>query len=204
MARLSSKNLGYINWEPYIPVMFSRFLRNFNLPVSYRQKTSSKTHKIDVSAMALWIVCALNGDNNSAFFHLEKFMQTIETYLHPANSGRWTLKLLDFLRRLSFHFVQRVHCERERKPSWELPVPDHYKLTDEDIDRFVNVLKPCMQQAIFSRGSNDASFAFQYIASIRPNIIIPIILEKLYASMDNLTEPHKYTSSMMCLKAVTR
>lgn len=90
------------------------------------------------------------------------------------------------------------------KEYWETPIPAWYKLDDDDIDRFVNILKPNIQQAIFSRSSNDISFAIQYLGTIRPNIIVPIILEKLYSSMDSLTEPHKYTSSMMCLKAVAR
>lgn len=117
---------------------------------------------------------------------------------------RWTTRLLEFLRRISFLFVQRIHCERERKPTWEVPIPDHYKLSDENIDRFISILKPCLQQAIFSRGISDISFSLQYLAALRPNVIVPIVLEKLYSSMDSLTEPHKYTSSMMCLKSVVR
>lgn len=56
MARLARCNIGYIDWEPYIPLMFTRFLRSLNLPVSYKNVQSSKHHKLDPSAIALWIV----------------------------------------------------------------------------------------------------------------------------------------------------
>lgn len=88
MARLSSHNIGRINWEPYLPVMFVRFLRTLNLPVGYRKRQSSKQYKIDLSAMAMWIACILGPETETAFFHLEKFMQTLESYYHPANIGR--------------------------------------------------------------------------------------------------------------------
>lgn len=88
MARLAKYNIGYINWEPYIPIMFVRFLRTLHLPVGYKQKQSSKMYKIDIHAMTMWIVCTFGGGNDTAFIHLEKFMQTLESYCHPANTGR--------------------------------------------------------------------------------------------------------------------
>lgn len=88
MARLSCHNVGRINWEPYTPIMFVRFLRTLNLPVGYRKRQSGKQYKIDISAMALWIVSSLGPETETAFFHLQKFMQILESYYHPANLGR--------------------------------------------------------------------------------------------------------------------
>ncbi|XP_018576290.1 proteasome activator complex subunit 4 [Anoplophora glabripennis] len=205
MTSIARFQIGYIDWEPYVPTMFVRFQRTLQLPVTFKQRQLGKQHKIDTSAMAIWIICALNGNNNTAFFHFEKLMQSLESYYHPANTGRWTPKLRELLRQLSYYFIQRVHCERYKTPSWEFHVPDHYKLTDENIDKFVNILKPCIEQAMFSRmGSQDTSLALQYLASLRPNIIIPMTLDKLYSSMYSLTEPHKLTSSMMGVIAVGR
>lgn len=111
----------------------------------------------------------------------------------------------EFLKKLAYFFIQRVHWERYQNDSWENNVPEHYRLTDEDIDRFVNILKPCIEPAVFSRlGSQDVSLALSYLASLRPNLIIPGILDKLYSSMDILTEPHKLTSNMMAVIAIGR
>lgn len=35
-SRLADNNIGYINWEPVMPLMFSKILNNFGLPVGYR------------------------------------------------------------------------------------------------------------------------------------------------------------------------
>ncbi|KAK9752669.1 Proteasome-substrate-size regulator, mid region [Popillia japonica] len=205
MARLAKYNIGYINWEPYIPIMFVRFLRTLHLPVGYKQKQSSKMYKIDIHAMTMWIVCTFGGGNDTAFIHLEKFMQTLESYCHPANTGRWTPKIREFLKKISFYFVQRVHYERYRTPSWDYRANPDYILTDAEIDRFVAILKPCIEQAIFMKqGVQDIVLTLNYLACLRPNILIPITLDKLYSSMDSLTEPHKLTSSIVCVTAVSR
>lgn len=59
MANLAYYNIGYIDWEPYIPMMFSRFLRSFNLPVFYKQTSAMRVAKLDTSPMALWIVSVI-------------------------------------------------------------------------------------------------------------------------------------------------
>ncbi|KAK4885236.1 hypothetical protein RN001_001507 [Aquatica leii] len=205
LARLASYNNGRINWEPYIPIMFVRFKRAFHLPVSYRKRQSMRPFKIDVAAMANWMVCCLGGTSEVAFYHLEKFLQTLETYYHPANFGKWSPKLRELLKKLAFYFVQRVHCERFKKPTWEFQTSDDFKLTDADIERFVKIMKPCLEQAMFSgHGSQEVAFAMQYLAALRPDIIVPIVLDKLYTSMDSLTEPHKLTSSMICTTSIAR
>ncbi|CAG9839520.1 unnamed protein product [Diabrotica balteata] len=205
MTGLARFQIGQIDWQPYIPKMFVRFQRTFQLPVAFKQRHQGRNHKMDISAIALWIVCILNGDKNDAFFHFEKFMQCLESYFYPANTGRWTTKLRELLRTLSFYMIQRVHCERYKAPSWEFHVPDHFKLTDADLDRFVNILKPCIEQALYNRiGLQDTSLTLQYLSCLRPNIIIPMTLEKLYSSMNSLTEPHKLTSSMMAVIACGR
>lgn len=89
MTGLARFQIGRIDWQPYIPAMFVRFQRTFQLPVAFKQRHMGRFHKIDISAMAMWIVCVLNGDKNVAFFHFEKFMQTLESYFYPANTGRY-------------------------------------------------------------------------------------------------------------------
>ncbi|CAH0550528.1 unnamed protein product [Brassicogethes aeneus] len=205
LARLSIFNMGRIDWEPYVSTMFARFIRTLQLPVVFKQKQLGKHHKIDIFPIAIWITSTLNGDKNSVFYQFEKFMHTLESYFYQANNGRWTGKLRELIRKLSYYFVQRVHYERYKKQVWEMHIVDSFRLTDDDIDRFVNVMRPCVEQAMFSRmGQQETCLTLQYLASLRPNIIVPVTLEKLSASMDSLTEPHKLTSSMMGVIAVGR
>lgn len=68
IAHLAYNNIGYIDWEPHIPLMFSRFLRSFNLPVQYKQSFSSKKPKIDTNCISYWIVATLVKQLFSFFF----------------------------------------------------------------------------------------------------------------------------------------
>jgi proteasome activator subunit 4 len=75
-----------------------------------------------------------------------------------------------------------VICCRERykKLTWETPVPDSHRLTEEDITNFVESIKPVAMQAMFSKmGLIEVSQAFQHLATLRPAIIIPQIIERL-------------------------
>lgn len=59
--------------------------------------------------------------------------------------------------------------------------------------------------AMFGKmGGIDAGQALQHLATIRPNLIIPDVMERLYSVLDSLTEPHKLTASMNCVVSVAR
>jgi hypothetical protein len=85
-----------------------------------------------------------------------------------------------------------VICCRERykKLTWETRVPDSHRLTEEDITNFVESIKPVAMQAMFSKmGLIEVSQAFQHLATLRPAIIIPQIIERLaMCSVRILTE----------------
>ncbi|XP_015588278.1 proteasome activator complex subunit 4B [Cephus cinctus] len=204
ISRLALYNIGYIDWEPHIPLMFTRFIRCLNLPVSYKQTQSSKHHKIEMPPIAIWIVSTL-GNGSSTQTYLEKFLKTVETYLYPANFGRWLVKLKDLLKKLPYYFILRLHKERYAKPTWERPIPDTHKLTDSEIDAFVKSMIPVAMTAMFSRlGVIDVCQALHYLATVRPSLVIPDVLERMYSTFDSLTEPHKLTASMVCMVSVAR
>ncbi|XP_015178192.1 PREDICTED: proteasome activator complex subunit 4B-like [Polistes dominula] len=204
MATLASQNIGYIDWEPYIPLMFARFVRCFNLPVSYKQTQDMKTHKMDTLSIAIWIVSVL-GNKSSAQIYLEKFLKSIETYFQPANVGKWSGKLREFLMKLPYRFILRIHKERYAKRTWETPIPDEYKLTDEDIDTFVKSMMPLAMTAMFTRlNASDPCLALQYLANMRPNLVIPQVVDRMYSTLDSLTEPHKLTAAMVGMISVAK
>jgi proteasome activator subunit 4 len=54
-------------------------------------------------------ISVLQGGGSTAQKYLDKFMKAIESYFHPANFGRWLVKLKDLLRKLPYYFIQRLH-----------------------------------------------------------------------------------------------
>jgi proteasome activator subunit 4 len=74
----------------------------------------------------------------------------------------------------------KLHDFSERfKPSWNTATPDTHKLTDDDITAFVKCSKDVVLLSMFSKiGSHDAALAFQHLAAMRPEIMIPPLLER--------------------------
>lgn len=58
---------------------------------------------------------------------------------------------------------------------------------------------------MFSRvGAYEASIAFHQLAQLRPNLVIPPILDRLYSALDTVTEPHRLTATLQCIVSVIR
>lgn len=66
-------------------------------------------------------------------------------------------------------------------------------------------LKPIAFQAMYSRmPAQNVGRMFKYLSDLRPEIIIPGVIERVYATLESLTEPHKLTASLQCLVSVSR
>uniref|UniRef100_A0A6B2EKU9 Proteasome activator complex subunit 4 n=1 Tax=Phlebotomus kandelakii TaxID=1109342 RepID=A0A6B2EKU9_9DIPT len=204
MASTSSHNIGRIDWEPYLPVMFTRILRSVDLPVVYKNIGSSRNQNLWASSVSMWIVSIL-GPKSTGQKYLDKFMGTIESYLHPANSGKWVHYLSDILVQLVKYFEGRLIAERYRKPSWMRRVPEEHRLTEDCVTAFVVSMKPVAFQVMYSRvGSSDVGKVFKLLADLRPELIIPGVIERVYTTLDSLTEPHKLTAALQCFVSVAR
>lgn len=219
-------NIGKIDWEPYMPSIFTRVMRALELPVNYKNMSSVRNQHFTLSSAAreftallvhtsllncflsffsqVWIVSVL-GPNSSAQEHLTCLMGAIETYVHPANTGKWLEMISDLLVNLVIMFERRLVDERFTKPSWIRPIPESHRLTETCITNFVICFRPVAMQAIYSRmNSNDVGKIFKALAELRPELIIPSVIERVFNNLDLLTEPHKLTASLKTLVRVSR
>ncbi|KAG9344464.1 hypothetical protein JZ751_011134 [Albula glossodonta] len=206
-ARLANDNIGYIDWDPYIPKIFTRILRSLNLPVGTSQMLVPRylTNAYDIGHVVIWISAMLGGPSKQTQKQLSGLFNSITSFFHPSNHGRWLMKLMKLLQRLPASVVRRLHRERYRKPTWLMPVPDSHKLTEQDITDFVESMKQPVLLAMFSKtGSLDAAQALQNLALMRPELVIPPVLEKTYPAMETLTEPHQLTATLSCMIGVAR
>ncbi|XP_061414922.1 proteasome activator complex subunit 4 isoform X2 [Lethenteron reissneri] len=206
-ARLSSENIGYIDWDPYIPKIFTRILRSLNLPVgsNHTQVARFGPQCYDIAHVVVWVTSMLGGPSKLAQKHLTGFFNAVTSFYHPSNNGRWLLKLMKLVQKLPACLVRRLHHERYRKPSWQTPVPPSHKLTEDDVTAFVESLMQPVLLAMFSKiGSLDAAQALQNLALVRPELVIPPVLEKTYSALETLTEPHQLTATMSCVIGVAR
>ncbi|XP_056326451.1 proteasome activator complex subunit 4A isoform X1 [Danio aesculapii] len=206
-ARLANDNIGYIDWDPYIPKIFTRILRSLNLPVGSSQMLVSRylTNAYDISYVVIWISALLGGPSKQAQIQLSGLFNGIASFFHPSNHGRWLMKLMKLLQRLPASVVKRLHRERYRTPTWLTPIPESHLLSEQDITDFVESIKQPVLLAMFSKtGSLDAAQALQNLALLRPELVIPPVLEKTYPAMETLIEPHQLTATLSCMIGVAR
>ncbi|XP_008209740.1 proteasome activator complex subunit 4 [Nasonia vitripennis] len=208
MSKLAYFNIGYIDWEPYIPLMFTRFVQSFNLPVTYKKIRCNSTCRMTPYYIAVWITSVL-GPKSNAQTYLDKFLKTVETYFHPANYGSWLKKLGELFVNISYFVVLRINRERyqnnSNKPNWKIPIPDSHKLTDAEIDAFVESMMPIAMLGIFNKRYTQLFYdALKYLADMRPNLVIPSILEKIYPTLGSDIEPHKMITAMTCMITISR
>lgn len=203
MSLTAELSVGEIDWTPYIPTIFTRILRSLDLPVSYKRMKSSKNESLCMQSSASWIVYML-GPNSIAWKYLSSLMSTIESYLHPANSGKWVNTIAELLVQLPKYFTDRLIFERYKNHPWKRPIPEEHRLTEDCITKFVECLKPVVLQMMYSRSnSNDISRVFKLLADLRPELIIPSVIERVYTTLDIITEPHKLTASLTALNSIS-
>uniref|UniRef100_A0A3Q4H8S2 Proteasome activator subunit 4a n=1 Tax=Neolamprologus brichardi TaxID=32507 RepID=A0A3Q4H8S2_NEOBR len=193
------------SWE--VVSIFTRILRSLNLPVGTSQMIVPRyvTNAYDISHVVLWVSALLGGPSKQAQAQLSGLFNSITSFFHPSNHGRWLMKLMKLLQRLPASVVRRLHRERYKKPTWLTPIPDSHKLTEEDITDFVESMMQPVLLAMFSKtGSLDAAQALQNLALMRPELVIPPVLEKTYPALETLTEPHQLTATLSCMIGVAR
>ena len=78
-------------------------------------------------------------------------------------------------------FLIDIFSEQAKKKSWlhEYMTKEEAKLTERDMDDFVQCLLPSLRMAIFSKlGPGDAASTLHNLALIRPEMILPDLLDK--------------------------
>ena len=115
------------------------------------------------------------------------------------------MKLTEFLNKVTNLFVKRVNRERYKKPSWGFVPAKEHCISDKDITDFVETVKPAAFHSMWSKfGFLDAGFTLQNLAVLRPELVLPTLVERLSSSLDVVTEPHKLTASLHSMIGVGR
>ncbi|CAJ0904050.1 1258_t:CDS:10 [Entrophospora sp. SA101] len=137
-------------------------------------------------------------NEESTLTHLANMIQAIESFYHPSNFGRWTYSIVKFLQYLGWEFLKR--WTDEQKSDCKTPVSR--RLTPEIRRQFVLTLRGVTFLSMFGKdamsvGSSQASL--KYLAWLEPSLIFPGLLERVYPSLETLTETHRTTSSISAL-----
>ncbi|CAF1351670.1 unnamed protein product, partial [Rotaria sordida] len=200
-SNLAWYNIGYIDWEPWLAQIFTRILNRFSLPVG--KKPASRDDCLYMMPdVAQWLV-AMIGNGGSCLQYLRDLFTATKTFYHPSNTGEFQQYLIEFILKLVEPFVERVRLERKIRPHWTFVPHESHRLTEQDITDFVNCIKDYAFMSIFNEDYiEDAAKACQYLSILRPELIVPPIMKKLFLSIDNITEPGRFTLIMKCLPGI--
>ena len=228
-TRLAFHNTGRINWTPYVEQFFTKFMVAFCLPVTYGQSGVKIKFGLSESGsfpfISRWIVSALGGPEGQLVQkHLDKMLLAIgnvqnfkkfdfaaffklifpsESYYHPANSNQASESLHNFVHQLCTSFIYRLHLERYNE-KWESKTPIEKRLTDEDVEHFIKSLNPVMFHVLYNPFDDDRKSIFNSLATIRPDLVLPSLLERLQNASESLTEPHRFTACLATLSSCSR
>ena len=73
------------------------------------------------------------------------------------------------------------------------------------IDQIMLVIKPIIEHALIARDvKNDSSRTLNNFATIRPNIVVPMVLDSFYSLANTHTEPLKLTATIISLGRIAR
>ncbi|CAF4762748.1 unnamed protein product [Rotaria sp. Silwood1] len=202
-SSLAWNNIGHIHWEPWIPQIFTHILRSFSLPIGKMQMSLEEYNPI-VSTSTKWII-AMIGNGSSCLQYLRDLLIAMKSFYHPSNTGAFQKDLVEFILGLAQNFVDRVHLERTSRPVWFFAPLESYRLTEQDITDFVNCVKDYAFISIFNKDyTEEAAKTCKYLSILRPELIIPSIVEKHFSSIGSMIEPHRFTSIMTCLTHIAR
>lgn len=227
-SRLARDALGRVDWTPFVPRLFSKFLQLLYLPVGSAQLPARTQSRLPSScsvflggddlqkgcmmAMASMIVYSMTpGAECVVQKHLALLLQMIESFYHPSNAGSWSARLAQFMGALCGAFVGRLKLERRAAlglPTATAPPPASSHLGVEDRRRFAAMMRPLIMTALFSKSSLmswESIRAANCLAYIAPEEILPPLLQdRIYPALETVTEAHQVAAAIYCLAAVTR
>ncbi|CAF1939925.1 unnamed protein product [Rotaria magnacalcarata] len=197
-------NIGYIDWEPWLSRIFTRFLKSLSLPVGSLSIAAQKKDTYQIPTVGSLIV-AMMGNGSSCLQYLRNLFTAIKSFYYPSNTGDFQHGIVQFLAELTQSFIDRVHLESKTDRIWQFKPLQSYRLTEQDITDFVNCVKEHVFISIFNKThQEDAAKAFRNLAMLRPELVVPTIVEQLFSSVNSINEPHRFTSTLSCLTGITR
>ncbi|KAG6577528.1 Proteasome activator subunit 4, partial [Cucurbita argyrosperma subsp. sororia] len=210
------KNYSFIDWERFLPTLFTRFLNMFEVPVA--NGSGSYPFSVDVprntrflfsnkmgtpsKAIAKSIVYLLK-PGSSAQFHLEKLVNLLEQYYHPSNGGRWTYVLERFLLHLVITFRKRLQAEQKADENNQ----NKLYLGPSERKSFVNTILKLIDRGQYSKNehlSETVAAATSILSYVEPSLVLPFVASRFHMALETMTATHQLKTAVMSVAFVGR
>ncbi|KAG5550916.1 hypothetical protein RHGRI_009372 [Rhododendron griersonianum] len=203
------KNCNFINWECFLPMLFTRYLNMFEVPVA--NGNGSNPFSVDVprntrflfsnkaatpaKAIAKSIVHLLK-PGSSAQQHFEKLVNLLEQYYHPSNGGRWTYSLERFLQYLVTAFQKRLQHEQWNEDNSR---QSELCLGPSERASFVNVVLKLIDRGQYSKNehlSETVAAATSLLSYIEPSLVLPFLASRFHMALETMTATHQLKAAV--------
>ncbi|KAL5200763.1 hypothetical protein ABZP36_021966 [Zizania latifolia] len=203
------KSSRSVDWEKFLPLLFTRYLNMFEVPISSgdgsypfplevprntRFLFSSKT-RTPSKAIAKSIVYLLK-PKGLALDHFEKLINFLEQFYHPSNGGRWTYSLERFLRYLVLYFERRLQHEQfgamDKKDG-------QFCLGKEERAAFVKVVLKLLDRGQYSKDDSLAetvSIATSILSYVEPSLVLPFVATNFQLALETTTATHQLKNAV--------
>ncbi|CAK7323879.1 unnamed protein product [Dovyalis caffra] len=204
------KNNNFIDWECFLPMLFSRYLNMFEVPVA--NGSASSPFSVDVprytrflfanktstpaKAIAKSIVYLLK-PGSAAQEHFQKLVNLLEQYYHPSNGGRWTYSLERFLLHLVIAFQKRL--QHEQQGTYSNGQADMF-LGRSERTYFVNVLLKLIDRGQYSKDehlSETVAAATSILSYVEPTLVLPFLASRFHMALETMTATHQLKTAVM-------
>ncbi|XP_015881496.3 proteasome activator subunit 4 isoform X1 [Ziziphus jujuba] len=211
------KNYDFIDWECFLPTLFTRYLNMFEVPVA--NGSGSFPFAVDVprntrflfsnktmtpaKAIAKSIVYLLKPGSKSQE-QFEKLVNLLEQYYHPSNGGRWTYSLERFLLHLVISFQKRLQNEQLNSDSSK--PADHF-LGRSERKSFVNVLLKLIDRGQYSKNehlSETVAAATSILSYVEPTLVLPFVASRFHMALETMTATHQLKIALVSVAFVGR
>ncbi|XP_019059113.1 PREDICTED: proteasome activator subunit 4 [Tarenaya hassleriana] len=202
------KTYHFVNWERFLPTLFSRFLNMFEVPVA--SGNGSYPFSVDVprntrflfsnrtanpaKSIAKSIVYLLK-PGSSAQEQFKKLVNLLEQYYHPSNGGRWTYSLERFLLHLAIAFQQRLQREQQEPDSLAVVC-----LGQPERIVFVNEVLKLIDRGQYSKSehlSETVAAATSILSYVEPSLVLPFVASRFHLALETTTATHQLKTAMM-------
>ncbi|KAL5729683.1 hypothetical protein ACHQM5_002598 [Ranunculus cassubicifolius] len=204
------KNYDHIDWDSFLPVLFTRYLNMFEVPIA--NSSASFPFSVDVprntrflfsnkavtpaKAIAKSIVYLLK-PRSLAQVYFEKLVNLLEQFYHPSNGGRWTYSLERFLRFLVITFQKRLQSEQLNIDGSRRAEQFLGKL---ERTSFVEVVLKLINRGQYSKNQSLAetvAAATSILSYVEPSLVLPFIASRFHMALETMTATHQLTTAVM-------
>ncbi|KAI8894304.1 hypothetical protein BC833DRAFT_605412 [Globomyces pollinis-pini] len=225
ISRLIHDNYGnpeYLKIGQYqMNFLFSKGLKMLKLPVgsgstgldtlplgndSNRVSFGVTEHKVNMNSAFITskvesfakIIVYTSSPTSDTIKHFKLFLQAIENFAHPSNSGAWTSIIARLLQDVTKFLYDRQYEESQK----DCQTPIGLRFTKGMIHELTSAIIPLSLMLLYGKNMEAmgaSQSTLKYISWLNPEALFPTALQKVYPSLENLTESHRTIPSIYLL-----